>query len=104
AALRNAVAEKSDVPLATELRIPDSEILYTTLDDPEFDAKTAKGSRDDLRDALVRDALEGMTPYALNDLNYIWKVKGKGELTIAAVSHETLAEAEQFAANRGFNP
>ena len=104
AALRNNVAEKSDTPMATELRIPDSEILYTTLDDPEFDSKTAKGSRDDLRDAAVRDALEGMTPYSLADLNFVWKVKGKGELTIAAVAHATLAEAEQFAASRGFNP
>ena len=104
AALRNTVAEKSDAPLATELRIPDTEVLYTTLDDPEFDATTAKVSREAFRDSAVRDALDGMTPYALPDLNFIWKIKGKGELCIAAVAHETLAEAEQFAASRGFNP
>ncbi|WP_126623136.1 hypothetical protein [Oceaniglobus ichthyenteri] len=102
--MRNGVAEQSDFPMATELRIPDSEILYTTLDDPEFDPKSAKADRAKLRHDAVCQALEGMTPYALNDLNFTWKVKGKGELCVAAVARETLAEAEQFAASRGFNP
>ncbi|WP_226779264.1 hypothetical protein [Oceaniglobus trochenteri] len=104
AALRNEVAEKSDAPMASELRIPNSEILFTTIDDPEYDAKTTKGSQEALREKAVRDALEGMTPYALPDLNFVWKVKGKGELSIAAVARETLAEAEEFAVSRGFNP
>ncbi|TYB88048.1 hypothetical protein [Oceaniovalibus sp. ACAM 378] len=100
--LRNNLAEKLDVPIACELQIPDSEILYTTIDDPEFEGNS--GTRRDLRDQAVRDGLEGMTPYALDDLSYTWKPNNSKELMVAAVARETLAEAEGFAASRGFNP
>ena len=54
-------------------------------------------------DETVRAALDGATPYAVNELEYDWTAEG-GEIRIAAVALETLAEAESFAVKHGFEP
>ncbi|WP_099826413.1 hypothetical protein [Oceaniglobus indicus] len=102
--LRNRAAESSDLPMTTQVVIPNSEILFTTLDHPEVSAGTGNGQRKAAREAAVRDELDGMTPYPLDDLVYIWRLKNRKELSVAAVARETLAEAEAFAVGKSFNP
>ncbi|MGH1356639.1 MAG: hypothetical protein ACRBBS_16375 [Thalassovita sp.] len=48
-------------------------------------------------------ALEGATPYALSELAFDWSLDD-GQLFLAAVARETLAEAEAFAVDHGLNP
>ena len=79
----------------TELVLPDSQILYTSV------AAPAGGATADARAAAV--ALDGTTPYALAELAYDWLRDGD-RLRIAAVARETLDEAEDFASAHGFNP
>ncbi|RVV99802.1 hypothetical protein EKE94_03770 [Mesobaculum littorinae] len=77
------------------LLIPESEVLYTSVDAP--------GPDRDSRAAAVRQGLEGMTPYDLDDLVYDWR-PSDGQALVAAVARDTLSEAEQFAVSYGFNP
>ncbi|WP_116131457.1 hypothetical protein [Tropicimonas sp. IMCC34043] len=89
------LAHAGDAPLVTELVVPNSQILYSTL--------PAGGDGDIADGQLVADALDGATPYALVDLVYDW-VRLDGQLHVAAVARETLDEAEDFASEHGFNP
>ncbi|WP_324751656.1 hypothetical protein [Roseovarius sp. Pro17] len=54
-------------------------------------------------DTAVRAALAGATPYAVSELEYDWTAEG-GVISVAAVALETLAEAENFAVEHGFEP
>ncbi len=76
---------------ACKLVIPDDQIKYLSIE--------ADGDPD----AAVRAALEGATPYAVSELEYDWTAEG-GVICIAAVALETLAEAESFAVEHGFEP
>lgn len=51
----------------------------------------------------VEAALEGQTPYEVDELAYAWLCR-KGMTHIAAVARETLTEAEEFAKSYGFAP
>ena len=51
----------------------------------------------------IRAALEGLTPYEVDDLVFDWWGNGP-EVQVAVVARETLAEAEAFAAEHRFNP
>lgn len=95
AALRAKAARLDPSGLATKLIIPDEQIKY--LDLP---AASAKGGD---YDSAAAEALEGATPYHIDDLVYDWSVDD-GRLYIAAVASETLDEAEAFAAEHKFNP
>ena len=75
----------------TKLVIPPEQIRYMTLDS------------DQTTEAEVRAALDGATPYALDEL-VIDTVRADGRTHIAAVARETLAEAEAFAVEHHFNP
>ncbi|MFZ3582285.1 hypothetical protein ACOI1H_08960 [Loktanella sp. DJP18] len=77
--------------LHTKLVIPGDQIRFMTLDTAEAD------------DAAVRQALDGATPYALDDL-VIDTLHVDGRTHIAAVARETLDEAEAFAVEHDFNP
>lgn len=77
--------------LRTKLVIPGDQIRYMTLDTAQAD------------DAAVRRALDGATPYALDDL-VIDMLHVDGRTHIAAVARETLEEAEAFAVEHDFNP
>lgn len=78
-------------PVLCKLIIPDEQIKYLDLEadgDPE---------------AAVRAALDGATPYAVDDLAYDWSAQD-GRIHVAAVALETLTEAEAFAAEHDFAP
>lgn len=77
--------------LRTKLLIPNEQIKYVTLE-------TAQTSLQD-----VQNALEGTTPYAIDDLVIDFDRNG-GRTFIAAVARETLDEAEAFAKQYNFAP
>ncbi len=91
AALRGKaqVFETGDV--TCKIVLPNDQIKFTKLDVANADENT------------VRAALEGATPYALDELVFDW-VSQNGTTYIAAVARETLAEAEGFATEHRFNP
>ncbi len=90
-----ALSLAPDTPLATKLVIPGSEMLYTVIEVP--------GPDPEARRKAVRAALEGMTPYNVDELAFDWSGSGQA-LNVAVVARETLAEAEAFASRHGFNP
>ncbi|MFV2002578.1 MAG: hypothetical protein ACC619_06310, partial [Paracoccaceae bacterium] len=94
--LRRTATDLSSGQFACKLVIPDSQILYRKFDAP--------GASDELREAAIREALDGATPYAVDDLVFDWRDAGAGQAFVAAVARETLAEAEGFAAEHRFNP
>ncbi|MEL7212675.1 MAG: hypothetical protein AAGK92_08440 [Pseudomonadota bacterium] len=71
------------------LILPDDQIKYLSLPATDDDA------------AAAHAALEGATPYAVQDLAYDWARAGD-TLYVAAVARETLAEAETFVTEHGF--
>lgn len=81
--------------VATKLIVPDDQILYLEL--------SAPGPTDAHRDAQIRVALEGRTPYAVDDLVFDWAGEGP-DVQVAVVTRDTLREAEGFAAEYRFNP
>ncbi|MCO8144556.1 hypothetical protein NHN26_04900 [Rhodovulum tesquicola] len=82
--------------LLTKLVIPDSQVLYTTL--------PVTGDSPAEKRASLRRGLDGLTPYALDDLVFDWQETGAGTARLAVVARETLVEAEAFAAQHRFNP
>ncbi|MFN4154547.1 MAG: hypothetical protein ACK4HF_07825 [Paracoccaceae bacterium] len=93
--LRSTALGLSPTGIATKLIIPESQILYLQVD--------AAGPDDTSRRAQIEAALDGRTPYALDELAYDWAGSGP-TVTVAVVARETLAEAEAFAAEHRFNP
>jgi hypothetical protein len=81
--------------LATKLILPEDQVLFTTVDAP--------GPGDAAREAQIRQAIDGRTPYGLDDLVFDWEIVGD-EVRVAVIARETLAEAEAFAAEHRFNP
>ncbi|EAQ23965.1 hypothetical protein [Roseovarius sp. 217] len=81
--------------LASKLIIPDEQIKYLDL--------PAASAPDGNYDLAAAEALEGATPYHIDDLVYDWSVEN-GRLYIAAIASETLDEAEAFAVEHRFNP
>ncbi len=81
--------------IATKLILPNEAILYTTLDGVPFGPAQ--------RSAHIAGALVGRTPYDVADLVYDWTDAGKSA-HVAVIARETLAEAEDFAAQHRFNP
>lgn len=75
--------------------LPNDQIRYLSVDTGTFNG--------DARMAMVRSALEDATPYPVDDL--VFDVSADGAIThVAAAARDTLAEAEAFAAEHGFNP
>lgn len=81
--------------VATKLIIPDDQILYLEL--------SAPGPTDTHRDAQIRAALEGRTPYDVGDLAFDWAGDGP-TVQVAVIARETLGEVEAFATEYRFNP
>ncbi|MCE5972690.1 hypothetical protein LZA78_04275 [Sinirhodobacter sp. WL0062] len=93
--LRRAALLAEPRGLTSKLVIPASQILYTEV--------RAPGPRTAQRRSQIAAALEGMTPYPVEDLIFDWS--GNGEtVQVAIVARETLAEAEAFAESHGFCP
>ncbi|WP_151718663.1 hypothetical protein [Gemmobacter serpentinus] len=81
--------------VATKLIIPDEQILYMEVEAP--------GPSDAKREAQIRRALEGRTPYMVEELVFDWS--GEGHMVqVAVVARETLQEAEAFANEYRLNP
>jgi hypothetical protein len=94
-ALRRKAERLEPGQLVCKLIIPNDQIRYLTVATGEQDREE--------RELLVLKSLEGATPYDVSDLAY--DISSDGEMThAAAVARETLAEAESFAAEHGFNP
>lgn len=83
--------QNDETLLDVTLIIPDDQILYTTL--------TVSPGAD--RELAVARALEGLTPYAVEDLSFDWEGDGDS-VHVAAVARQTLREARDFAAQYGF--
>ncbi|RCW89041.1 hypothetical protein [Paracoccus lutimaris] len=82
----------ADSALPVTLLIPDDQILYTTL-------TVAPGAD---REKAVARALDGLTPYAIEDLAFDWEGDGDS-VRVAAVARQTLREAGDFARQYGFD-
>ena len=93
--LRKAALGLSPTGLSCKLILPNSQILYTELHAPG-------PSREEKRRQIAA-ALEGRTPYAVEDLAFDWSGKGQ-TVKVAVVARETLEEAEAFAVTHGLNP
>lgn len=95
AVLRTKASDLSVGGVRTKLIIPNDQIKYLSLETGEKDLAE--------RTRLAIDALVGLTPYAVEDLAYA--VSADGDQThVAAVAHDTLAEAEVFAHEHRFHP
>ncbi|MBU3259329.1 hypothetical protein KPG71_04800 [Roseovarius sp. PS-C2] len=94
-ALRDRAQALTASPMICKLVIPDAQIKYLTFD--------GQGATGEALEQAVRTHLDGATPYALDDLAYDWSFEA-GQVHVAAVAHETLAEAEDFATLHGFAP
>ncbi|MGR3540477.1 MAG: hypothetical protein ACU0BS_03500 [Hasllibacter sp.] len=82
--------------VSVRLVIPDSQILYLTVEAPGRDAAA--------RLAETERALDGRTPYALDELAFDYQDLDGDRRLLAIVARETLAEADGFAAQHGFAP
>lgn len=93
--LRKTALGLSPMGVATKLILPNSQILYTEVNAPG-------PSRDDKR-RQIATALEGRTPYAVEDLVFDWSGKG-ATVKVAVIARETLEQAEAFAVEHRLNP
>ncbi|MDZ4136161.1 MAG: translation initiation factor 2, partial [Paracoccaceae bacterium] len=93
--LRASALGLSPHGITTKLILPASQILYTEIDAPGPDRAS--------REAQIRSALDGRTPYAVDDLVFDWWGKGP-TVQVAVVARETLQEAEAFAEQHRLNP
>lgn len=89
--LRSLASHDRASPLPVVLLIPQDQILYTSLNVP-----TGPG-----REVEVARALDGLTPYAIEELAFDWKDEGE-DVRVAAVARQTLVEAQEFALRHGF--
>ncbi len=93
--LRQTAASLDKKGITSKLVIPNSEILYTEMQAP--------GPSESEIHAQISAALDQLTPYSVDELAYDFRVTADG-VQVAAVAKETLAEAEAFATEHGFNP
>jgi hypothetical protein len=93
--MRKTALGLSPMGVATKLILPNSQILYTEVHAPG-------PSRDEKR-RQIATALEGRTPYDVEDLVFDWSGKG-ATVKVAVIARETLAEAEAFAVEHRLNP
>ncbi|SFN59172.1 hypothetical protein SAMN04487859_105177 [Roseovarius lutimaris] len=95
AALRDKAAALDPAGFACKLILPNEQIKYLEL--------SADSAPDGDLDRAVTEALDGATPYALDDLAYDWALDGD-KILVAAVARETLDEAEAFGLEHEVNP
>ena len=94
-AIRRSAAELESGGFTTKLILPNSQILYTTIEAP--------GPDDIAREVQIRAGLDGLTPYAVGDLVFDWRAEGD-KARVAVLARETMDEAENFAAEYRLNP
>ncbi len=88
-------AALADGKLRCKVIIPNDQVRYVSVATGNFEGAAL--------DAMVRNALDGATPYPVEELKFDTSVDGETTY-IAAVVGDTLAEAESFAIEHGFNP
>lgn len=94
-ALKDAAIRLGTPEFRTTLILPDDQIKYLSV--PTGDVTDAA------RRIAAEQALNGATPYPVDAL--VFDISADGPTThLAAVARETLAEAEAFANEHGFNP
>ncbi len=93
--LRSTALGLSPRGITTKLVIPNSQILYADIEAPGPDQAS--------RRAQIKIALEGRTPYPVDDLVFDWSGDGT-VVQVAVVARETLDTAEGFAVEHRFNP
>ncbi len=93
--MRHTAAMLESDGFTCKLVIPDSQILYTTVE--------VEGADDIARETSIRNALEGLTPYPVGELVFDWRAQGN-KARVAVLARETLDEAEGFAVEYQFNP
>ncbi len=93
--LRATASGSADDTILCKLIIPNDQIKYLSLDISTTDSDTLN--------EVVLHALDGATPYAVEDLSFDVTAQD-AHCQIAAVAKETLQEAEAFATEHGFNP
>lgn len=93
--MRKTALGLSPLGVATKLILPNSQILYTEVHAPG-------PSRDEKR-RQIATALEGRTPYDVQDLVFDWSGKG-ATVKVAVIARETLDQAEGFAVEHRLNP
>ncbi len=94
ATMRQTAQELDASGLRTKVVLPNDQIRYLTIDAPANGADPVEA---------VKSALNGATPYPVDDLAYDFAAQD-GQIFIAAVARETLVEAEAFATEHQFNP
>ncbi|MDE9449136.1 hypothetical protein J3R80_01470 [Aliiroseovarius sp. Z3] len=96
--LRRKAADLESGGFSCKLIIPPSQLLFTSM--------TAPGPDDASRAARIREGLEGLTPYDVDDLVFDWRADPQedGMVHVAVVARETLDEAEAFANEHNLNP
>lgn len=94
AELRAQAEQLAPEGLRCKIMIPDEQIRYLTI----------SGVPNGAERSMARVALEGATPYKVEQLSFDCVRLRDGNLSIAAVAHETLDEAEAFALEHGFPP
>ncbi|WP_281823772.1 hypothetical protein [Jannaschia rubra] len=92
ARLRDRCVARVGEDFASILVLPDSQLMFTSLERDDRDPKVT-----------IRSLLRGRTPYDVEDLSFDYVERGD-RLQVAVVATETLAEAEAFAADHGFRP
>lgn len=95
AALKDKASTLGSGPVETKLIIPDDQIKYLFVD--------ASGLDKDALQAAVLSALDGATPYPVDELEFDF-ANETDRVYVAAVAKETLQEAEAFATDHGFEP
>ena len=86
-----AMADQIDEGAAVDVFLPRDQILYTDIDVSSEEAAQAE----------IERAIEGMTPYTLDEVAIDWEMSGTGKARVAAIARETLDEAFAFAESRG---
>lgn len=94
AGLRAKAEERAPDNSGVLVVLPDDQLLYTSLTAPTDDAE--------LTIYRIEDGLDGLTPYAVPELAYDWRVFEQDRVKLAVVARETLDEARAFAASHGF--
>jgi hypothetical protein len=86
-----ALADRVESDAPVELFLPRDQILYSDIEI----------SSEDNAQADIEAALDGATPYVLDDLDLDWEMTGPTTARVAAIALETLDEAVAFAEVRG---
>ncbi|MCX8509918.1 MAG: hypothetical protein ORN49_13750, partial [Rhodobacteraceae bacterium] len=95
AGMRALAEARAPEGFTSKLILPNSQILYFETDAPGPDQAS--------RRSQVEAALEGRTPYPIDELCFDFCRQGTG-VKVAVVARETLQEAEDFAEAYGFRP